>query len=42
MSQTHYYYVINRAASERVVALTWNRFIEGFGWSCTPSQWKRI
>lgn len=42
MSQTHDYYVINRAATERVVALTWNQFVEEFGWSCAPSQWEAI
>lgn len=42
MSQTHYYYVMNRAATERVVALTWNQFVKEFGWSYPPSQWETV
>ncbi len=41
MSNTHYYYALNRKAAERVVRLTWNQFLAKFGWG-RPSQWKEI
>ena len=31
MSNTHYYYALNRNAAERVVSRTWNQFIEKSG-----------
>ena len=41
MSFTHYYYALNRKAAERVFDLTWNQFLEKFGWS-KRSQWQNI
>ena len=41
MSNTHYYYALNRKAAESIVSLTWNQFLEKFGWK-GPSQWKDI
>jgi hypothetical protein len=32
MPQTHYYYSLNRKAAERIFDLTWNQFLEKFGW----------
>jgi hypothetical protein len=41
MSLTHYYYALNRKAAERVFDLTWNQFLEKFGWS-KRSQWPNV
>jgi hypothetical protein len=41
MGNTHYYYALNRKAAERVFDLTWNQFLEKFGWS-EDSQWESI
>jgi hypothetical protein len=41
MGNTHYYYALNRKAAERVSDLTWNQFLEKFGWS-EDSQWQSI
>jgi len=38
---SHYYYAINRKAAERVFDLTWNQFLQKFGWS-TRSQWQNF
>jgi hypothetical protein len=42
MAQTHYYYAINRKAAERIFDLTWNQFLQKFGWSKRRSQWPKI
>jgi hypothetical protein len=42
MPQTHYYYALNRKAAERVFDLTWNQFLEKFGWNKRRSQWPNI
>jgi hypothetical protein len=42
MSQTHYYYALNRKAAERITTLTWKQFLKKFGWRCPPSQWENI
>ena len=42
MPQTHYYYAINRKAAERVFDLTWNQFLDKYGWSRRRSQWPNI
>jgi hypothetical protein len=41
MGNTHYYYALNRKSAERVFDLTWNQFLEKFGWS-KDSQWENI
>jgi hypothetical protein len=41
MSNTHYYFALNRKAAERVLCLTWNQFLERFGWK-GPSQWDDV
>jgi hypothetical protein len=42
MSFTHYYYAINRKAAERVFDLTWNQFLDKYGWNRRRSQWPNI
>jgi hypothetical protein len=42
MPQTHYYYAINRKAAERIFDLTWNKFLQKFGWNKRRSQWSNI
>lgn len=41
MSQTHYYYALNRRAGDALASLTWKQFLEKFGWG-PPSQWGNI
>ena len=41
MSLTHFYYAINRKAAERVFNLTWNQFLEKYGWDA-PMQWENV
>ena len=41
MSMNHFYYAINRKAAERVFSLTWNQFLEKYGWN-PKSQWINI
>jgi hypothetical protein len=41
MSDTHYYYALNRKAAERIVRLTWNQFLDRFGWR-RSGQWQNI
>jgi hypothetical protein len=40
MGDAHYYYALDRKAAERVFDLTWNQFLEAFGWGKT--QWEDI
>jgi hypothetical protein len=40
MAQTHYYYALNRKAAELIFDLTWNQFLQKFGWR--GGQWETV
>lgn len=42
MGFEHYYYALNRKAAKRIFDLTWNQFLEKFGWNKQRSQWENI
>lgn len=42
MSQTHYYYAIKRKAAERITELTWQQFLDKFGWGGPLNEWGEI
>jgi hypothetical protein len=41
MSNTHYYYALNRKATEGIVQLTWTELLEKYRWDAT-GQWNDI
>jgi hypothetical protein len=42
VSQTHFYYALNRKAAERAAELTWQQFLDEFGWGRRGGNWDNI